>query len=162
MFHYFLLLAAASVVASTNNNGSRINEIRPMIGRVSSTPETADILPAISLLSLAAGTIEDRACRKQSETVLAGLRNMTTWAVKFYDASGKFPAGVLAGALYEMGNYDECLGIGSGANGNDVPVGIRGQYCLADVEIKVPDEYYEMPNAIWANFRPVSKRYQFF
>lgn len=39
--------------------------------------------------------IDNAQCREQCKLVIAGLHNLTTWAVEFYDASGKLPEGVL-------------------------------------------------------------------
>ncbi|CAG2054386.1 unnamed protein product [Timema podura] len=44
-----------------------------------------------------------------------------------FDATSKFPVGVLQGAAYNLGNFDECLDVDNGAN-------ITGRYCLARVE----------------------------
>lgn len=39
--------------------------------------------------------IPSTACREQCNLVIGGLHNLSTWAVEFYDASGKLPEGVL-------------------------------------------------------------------
>jgi hypothetical protein len=39
--------------------------------------------------------IENPACREQCQHLVSGLHNLTTWAVEFYDASGKLPEGIL-------------------------------------------------------------------
>nr|CAD7439034.1 unnamed protein product [Timema bartmani] len=44
-----------------------------------------------------------------------------------FDATSKFPVGVLQGAAYNLGNFDECLDVDNGAN-------ITGRYCLARIE----------------------------
>lgn len=99
-------------------------------------------------------------CRKQSELVISGLREFSTWAVKFYDASGRFPAGVLAGSYYELGNFDECLGIGSDPADGPLPAEIGPQYCIGKVDVDVTANYVEMGDTIWQKFRPTEKRYE--
>lgn len=50
------------------------------------------------------------------------------------DAWGKVPSGILAGNLYELGNFDQCLSIEQSV----VNAGkIRGQYCLAGLIVNV-------------------------
>ncbi|KAG8237342.1 hypothetical protein J437_LFUL014548 [Ladona fulva] len=50
-----------------------------------------------------------------------------------FDASTKFPRGVLSGNVYNMGDFDECLGVRGPSN-------IKGQYCLSRVDITEEDE----------------------
>lgn len=50
------------------------------------------------------------------------------------DAWGKMPSGILAGNLYELGNFDQCLSIDKAMV--DAPR-IRGQYCLAGLTMNV-------------------------
>jgi hypothetical protein len=56
-----------------------------------------------------------------------------------YDATAKMPSGLLNGNVNQLGDFDECLGI----EGKD---GIRGQYCLAflqlDIDQSRPDLKY--------------------
>lgn len=50
------------------------------------------------------------------------------------DAWGKVPSGILAGNMYELGNFDQCLSIEEAVEN----VGkIQGQYCLAGLIINV-------------------------
>lgn len=59
--------------------------------------------------------------------------------VLVYDATAKVPSGLLSGNVNQFGDFDECVGV----EGKD---GIRGQYCLAylqlDVDQSRPDLKY--------------------
>lgn len=46
-----------------------------------------------------------------------------------FDASVKFPNGVLYGSTYDFGNFDECMQVHSERNN------IKGKYCLARIRI---------------------------
>lgn len=52
-----------------------------------------------------------------------------------FDASAKFPSGILSGNTFYLGNYDECIGINVQLD-NDV---IKGQYCLPKITIEIPN-----------------------
>ncbi|XP_048511652.1 nose resistant to fluoxetine protein 6-like [Athalia rosae] len=118
-----------------------------------------DMLPVLSrdltLLGHAIEMIDNEDCRNQCKLMMSGIRNLTSWAVKFYDASGKFPEGVLGGSLYQLGNFDECLQIGQS---DDAPPGVYGQYCLGEVGIGVPNLYLDRNGTIWDDFRPSNDR----
>lgn len=51
-----------------------------------------------------------------------------------YDASAKISSGVLSGNINNFGDFDECLNVRSPMNG------ASGQYCLAYVNVDIPDE----------------------
>ncbi|VVC30375.1 Nose resistant-to-fluoxetine protein, N-terminal,Acyltransferase 3 [Cinara cedri] len=71
-------------------------------------------------------------CKKHSEVYLKELNKFTKWALKMYDASAKIPSGILNGNVNQFGDFDQCV------NANDQTLGIRGQYCLAYMEINLP------------------------
>ncbi|XP_011298798.1 nose resistant to fluoxetine protein 6 [Fopius arisanus] len=110
----------------------------------------------VALLAATIERIEDEICRDHVRMVIEGIQNLTTWAVKFYDASGKFPEGLLAGSSYQLGNFDECLQIG---DDDGTPPGLSGMYCLGDVDIDVPEDYANRKTTIWEKFRKSTKRY---
>lgn len=59
-------------------------------------------------------------------------------SVLVFDASPKFPTGVLYGAYYQLGNFDECIGVRQpdvGYGQNELTT-IQGKYCLADISFK--------------------------
>ncbi|XP_015122529.1 nose resistant to fluoxetine protein 6 [Diachasma alloeum] len=110
----------------------------------------------VALLAATIERIEGDTCRDHARMIIEGIQNLTTWAVKFYDASAKFPEGLLAGSTYELGNFDECIQIGEGDN---APPGLAGMYCLGDVDIDVPKDYVRKTNTIWEKFQKPSHRY---
>ncbi|XP_046748457.1 nose resistant to fluoxetine protein 6-like [Diprion similis] len=121
--------------------------------------DSESMLPLLSrdltLLGQAIDMISNDACKDQCKSMMAGIHNLTSWAVKFYDSSGKFPDGVLGGSLYQLGNFDECLQIGLL---DDAPLGVNGQYCLGEVGINVPDLYRNRNGTIWKDFGPPKER----
>ncbi|CAH1130534.1 unnamed protein product [Ceutorhynchus assimilis] len=64
------------------------------------------------------------------------LRNVTKCQEEVYDSSAKIPSGILAGNTNQLGNFDMCL---SAINENQ---NIYGQYCLAALEVKIPQSPY--------------------
>ncbi|KAL3202252.1 hypothetical protein MRX96_042624 [Rhipicephalus microplus] len=68
--------------------------------------------------------------------VYGGVRRGQLWALKFLDATGKFPSGVLttSSPSSDPGSYDECLDIGHGdaeslAFSDRAPTAMEGRYC---------------------------------
>ncbi|XP_070389970.1 nose resistant to fluoxetine protein 6-like isoform X2 [Dermacentor albipictus] len=58
---------------------------------------------------------------------LRGFQNLDPWALKLFDASGKYPTGLFWGTRADMGAFDECLSIVlRDGYGNMLS---RGQYC---------------------------------
>lgn len=52
-----------------------------------------------------------------------------------HDASAKIPSGILNGNLNQLGDFDQCVNSAS-------PDGkFTGKYCLAYIQIKVPQQY---------------------
>lgn len=55
-----------------------------------------------------------------------------------FDASAKYPVGLLSGNGYELGSFDECLSVdvdlGEGSGGQ-----LKGQYCLVDIYFNKKD-----------------------
>nr|XP_015840143.1 PREDICTED: nose resistant to fluoxetine protein 6-like [Tribolium castaneum] len=66
-------------------------------------------------------------CSKQFDLYYNGLLKMEQWALQMFDAKAKFPTGVLAGNFYDLGNFDECLGVKNGE--------LTGKYCLGKIPI---------------------------
>ncbi|XP_065353567.1 nose resistant to fluoxetine protein 6-like [Cloeon dipterum] len=69
-------------------------------------------------------------CKNDSALFDKELHKLTLWAVQMFDASAKFPSGVLFGATHALGSYDECLLVSA----SGAPV--RSQYCLARVQLR--------------------------
>jgi hypothetical protein len=58
-----------------------------------------------------------------------------------YDASAKFPTGILSGKSYDFGDYDECL------ETNTTGLNFKPQYCIVNIRFspssKVYPNYYD-------------------
>ncbi|XP_043475076.1 O-acyltransferase like protein-like [Leptopilina heterotoma] len=67
-------------------------------------------------------------CKRQSDIFHRELSKFSLWALKMYDATAKMPSGLLNGNVNQFGDFDECIGI----EGSE---GIRGQYCLAYLQL---------------------------
>lgn len=51
-----------------------------------------------------------------------------------FDATSKFPSGILSGSTYGMGNFDECLKVKVPLNDDD---SFSGKYCLTTLKIQM-------------------------
>lgn len=54
-----------------------------------------------------------------------------------YDSSAKIPSGILSGNVNQFGDFDQCLNV------NEQELGIKGQYCLAFIEMTLPSNTNE-------------------
>lgn len=57
------------------------------------------------------------------------------------DASAKLPSGIISGNLNQFGDFDECISVLGGNQGQK----IKGKYCLANIHIKINNENAEEP-----------------
>ncbi|XP_046394827.1 nose resistant to fluoxetine protein 6-like [Ischnura elegans] len=104
-----------------------------------------------SRFSLVSKRVQNELCRNHSAIYLQQLDNFTLWAVEMFDASTKFPEGLVAGNTFQLGVFDECVGVKAQLPGDGH---FKGQYCLADVQIIPPEtdssfhtyEYIKDPN----------------
>ncbi|XP_025992851.1 O-acyltransferase like protein [Solenopsis invicta] len=69
-------------------------------------------------------------CKRHANIFHQELAKFTLWALRMYDATAKVPSGLLSGNVNQFGDFDECVGV----EGKD---GIRGQYCLAHLQLDV-------------------------
>ncbi|KAJ8922594.1 hypothetical protein NQ315_007624 [Exocentrus adspersus] len=81
-------------------------------------------------------------CGTDLKILLRDLIRRRLWALQMLDASGKPGAGLLAGNIYVMGNFDECLNIHE-ENNNTI---IDGQYCTVTV---TPGSYANDVTSLW-------------
>ncbi|XP_014214340.1 nose resistant to fluoxetine protein 6-like [Copidosoma floridanum] len=91
--------------------------------------EARNLFQIVPPFDPAAGPVSAE-CKLQAETYRKELNKFALWALKMYDATAKVPSGLLNGNVNQLGDFDECLG----AEGTD---GIRGQYCLAYLQLDV-------------------------
>lgn len=89
--------------------GQRIDESSPALTR---KLLTADVSPQCSI-----GLLK----------MVRGLRNLEPWALRLFDASGKYPTGALQATKADFGAFDECLE--TEVKDSHGYVAARGQYC---------------------------------
>ncbi|XP_017001494.2 nose resistant to fluoxetine protein 6 [Drosophila takahashii] len=77
-------------------------------------------------------TPDDLQCLSDMTALMAALQSGQYWALKMFDAWGSIPSGLLAGNMYDLGNFDECLGISK-----EIIPGrtIQGKYCFLSVSL---------------------------
>ncbi|KAF4533052.1 hypothetical protein B566_EDAN002615 [Ephemera danica] len=105
----------------------------------------------MSIFSPVSDLIENEQCRQDSLTFLHELHRFTLWATQMFDASVKFPNGVLYGSTYDMGNFDECLQVAA-SDGS----AITGKYCLARVRITPTDVLGVHNDSAWRKIETVA------
>ncbi|XP_077544857.1 nose resistant to fluoxetine protein 6-like [Haemaphysalis longicornis] len=66
--------------------------------------------------------------------LVRGFKNLESWALRLFDASGKYPTGLLQGTRMDPGAFDECLE--TTVRGDFGHVHSRGQYCNLLVYVK--------------------------
>ncbi|KAI1289528.1 Nose resistant to fluoxetine protein 6 [Halotydeus destructor] len=67
-------------------------------------------------------------------TFVNSLLALHPWALRFIDACGKIPYGLVDGTVSEFGEYDQCLDI----EVPDVQDAIYGKYCVMDIKLPLP------------------------
>ncbi|GFY53418.1 nose resistant to fluoxetine protein 6 [Trichonephila inaurata madagascariensis] len=77
-------------------------------------------------------------CMRDTMKLIAGLKNVKPWAIRFIDSSAKIMDGILVGSLSSFGAYDECIDtLATSERGRDKgKVLFTGQYCT--IELKPP------------------------
>ncbi|XP_068082889.1 nose resistant to fluoxetine protein 6 [Anabrus simplex] len=78
------------------------------------------------IVNIVQNEVQHEGCRRDSLLLIQEFQNYTDWALQMVDATAKFPVGILQGNLRQLGDFDECVT----ASGD----GIRGQYCLANLQ----------------------------
>lgn len=79
------------------------------------------------------------ACRASLNVALDALARQELWAVQMLDASAtRVPAGVLAGTLTDLGNFDECLAINAGADAARRSKRVQTQHCSVVLRAPLP------------------------
>lgn len=53
-----------------------------------------------------------------------------------FDSFPKFPVGIIYGNHYQMGNFDECVGVKRLLKEEEEDILLQGQYCLADIHFQ--------------------------
>ncbi|XP_058127296.1 nose resistant to fluoxetine protein 6-like [Anopheles ziemanni] len=90
----------------------------------------AEILQSANTSLLSDGTH----CEHQFRALVMGLKAKEFWSIELVDSWGKWPAGIFAGNLYELGHYDQCVDLWHNAGG--LAGAIQGRYCFLTVPLK--------------------------
>ncbi|KAG5882815.1 hypothetical protein JTB14_024571 [Gonioctena quinquepunctata] len=81
--------------------------------------------------------LENSECVAATTHVIEAMTRHERWALELFDSFPKFPTGILYGNYYQMGNFDECVGvrdrIETKDESNNTETFLHGQYCLADI-----------------------------
>ncbi|KAJ8949571.1 hypothetical protein NQ318_016202, partial [Aromia moschata] len=82
--------------------------------------------------------LKNHDCVRDTTVGLEGMTRHERWALEMFDSFPKFPVGILYGNHYQLGNFDECVGVKHSfqVDNNETETIIRGQYCLADIHFK--------------------------
>ncbi|KAL1505742.1 hypothetical protein ABEB36_005235 [Hypothenemus hampei] len=91
--------------------------------------------------------IQNIRCKQAIEEVIHGLINKEKWALQIFDSIPKFPSGFLSGNMYHLGNFQECISTRQVNQTEDDSVHIKGQYCLANVTLKLQQNELEFIEA---------------
>ncbi|CAB0037035.1 unnamed protein product [Trichogramma brassicae] len=80
------------------------------------------------------------ACRRQLSRYFEDLRDGKLWAVQMFDASAKYPYGIIDGQTRHLGSFDQCYRVDTwlapATKYERLPERVRGRYCLVDFEYK--------------------------
>ncbi|XP_065284610.1 nose resistant to fluoxetine protein 6-like isoform X2 [Dermacentor albipictus] len=65
--------------------------------------------------------------------LVRGLRSLEPWALRIFDASGKYPTGFLHGTTVDLGAYDECVeNVERDQHGH---IRTRSHYCMVQIQL---------------------------
>ncbi|KAG7202798.1 hypothetical protein KM043_009961 [Ampulex compressa] len=93
--------------------------------------EARSLLQIVPAYDPGAGHVSAK-CKRHADIFHRELAKFSLWALKMYDATAKMPSGLLSGNVNQFGDFDECIGV----EGSE---GIKGQYCLAYLQLDVED-----------------------
>ncbi|KAH8325600.1 hypothetical protein KR067_002172, partial [Drosophila pandora] len=95
--------------------------------------EFVELFPNITAADLTgdlsrAGLLAVQECQVDIALLTKDLASFKTWAVKMIDSWGFLPSGMFMGNFWDLGNFDECIGI---ENVVSATHRVAGKYCLA-------------------------------
>ncbi|XP_046867260.1 nose resistant to fluoxetine protein 6 [Drosophila willistoni] len=76
--------------------------------------------------------MQDLQCLADLTKWTSSITSGKYWALKMIDSWGSIPSGYLHGSCYDMGNFDECLGINKVITSTH---SIKGKYCFMELPI---------------------------
>ncbi|KAI5738743.1 hypothetical protein M8J77_010634 [Diaphorina citri] len=77
-------------------------------------------------------------CKRHSEIYVEHVKNFTYWAMRMRDSSVLSPTGILDANFWQLGNYDECVGMYI----TKPDFRILGKYCLPTLSFRPTRQYY--------------------
>ncbi|CAG2063852.1 unnamed protein product, partial [Timema podura] len=98
-----------------------------------------DIFAFSPVFAPTSSKVQTEDCRRHSLIFLHQLKKYKLWALQMYDSSAKLPSGVLRGNTNQLGDFDQCLSV-TGSEPSTPTEMIRGQYCLASIDISATDQ----------------------
>ncbi|XP_075735967.1 nose resistant to fluoxetine protein 6 isoform X1 [Rhipicephalus microplus] len=115
-----MTFTTATTVSAADTEASYVNTLKEWIGKAmdQSSPEfTRKLLKAEVSTDCSFGLLK----------LVRAIRNLDPWAIRLFDASGKYPTGALQATRADFGAFDECLETVLLDRDGDVEA--RGQYC---------------------------------
>ncbi|XP_017103745.3 nose resistant to fluoxetine protein 6 [Drosophila bipectinata] len=79
-----------------------------------------------------AGLLSAQECQLDIALLTKDLASFKKWALKMVDSWGFLPAGMLVGNFWDLGNFDECVGIEHAVS---LSHRVQGKYCFAKVQL---------------------------
>ncbi|XP_017110764.1 nose resistant to fluoxetine protein 6 [Drosophila elegans] len=73
-------------------------------------------------------SVQDMKCLADMALLTNDLSSLKVWTLKMIDSWGLLPAGVLVGNWWDLGNFDECIGIDHAVTTSHR---VKGKYCFA-------------------------------
>ncbi|XP_054710343.1 nose resistant to fluoxetine protein 6-like [Uloborus diversus] len=91
-------------------------------------------------------------CMRESMQLLAAVKTIKPWAIKFLDSSAKIIDGILAGSMSSLGAYDACINIEatSSKSRDKGKVLFYGKYCSIHLTPPLPPkpEFYKLDEVL--------------
>lgn len=146
MFFNWLLLTALillSLTHSSNANESSHGALRKnMIYEFVTNFGAVDYEPSSNLIS--------PQCKRDLKRLYDESKQLSPWALKMLDASGKAGSGVLNGNIHSLGYLDQCINIGfedplakaDAVTEIKADHNITGMFCIATIYVEPTDEIF--------------------
>ncbi|XP_044735492.1 nose resistant to fluoxetine protein 6-like [Chrysoperla carnea] len=130
----YLIFAIQGIANSTRNRSSINTQFKRLFSQFTQ-PDRFFLLEFSKNIS--------ETCRQDTKTYLTDLNDLKLWAVKMFDATGKFSSGFLNGNVHVSGDIDLCHSIvhrRPTSNG-----AIKGKFCQANIFAEISStNHYEI------------------
>ncbi|XP_046733955.1 nose resistant to fluoxetine protein 6-like [Diprion similis] len=115
--------------------------------------------PILPLVFANSNTIPEGPCRRQVQRYREELANSTLWAVQMFDASTKYPDGVLHGNTKHLGSFDQCYNLRAKLPPDEFsyieePDEVEGRYCLVRLRYQRKGVVPKRPDIFTLDFDP--------